>query len=146
MDMGRAKGMPALGVEQLADDAGRRNRISGGQDAAERKDTVRIGRELAPQVHVRLALVFILIKTTRRGVPDVDLGAGDGSTGGVDHPSRHEERVAFGLGSNARLPVGDRGRMHAPDWTEQRSRRLALEIGRAWGGERVCRYRWKLVG
>src|SRR3546814_5806763 len=66
--------------------------------------------------------------STRRGVPDVDLGAGDGSTGGVDHPSRHEERVAFGLGSNDRLPVGDRGRMHAPEWTEQRRRRLALGI------------------
>src|SRR5215510_8403719 len=64
-------------AQQLADRSVDRNGIAGGFHAAKGEMAVRIGDELSAQVHVGLHRVLVLVKAFRRGVPHVDLGAGD---------------------------------------------------------------------
>ena len=66
MQMRRAVVVPALRADEVADGAVDRDRVAGGQDAAERKAAVSLGHELATQVHVRLLFVLLLVESFGR--------------------------------------------------------------------------------
>ena len=92
VDVRRAERVPLERGEQVAGRAARRYRVAGRLDAAEREGTVLIGDEAAAQVPLGLVRVLVLVQAVRRGVPDVDLGAGHRVAVGVHHRACEEQR------------------------------------------------------
>src|SRR6476646_10259904 len=62
---------------ELADRPVDGNRIASGLHAAEMKATGLIGNETYAQIHLGLSGILILVKTFRRGMPDVDFRTRD---------------------------------------------------------------------
>src|SRR5690242_14210967 len=79
-------------AQQFADWAVDRNWITGRLDAAEADMTVRVGGELAAQIHVGLNRILVFVKTFRRGLPDIDLGTGNWFPVHVVKPGIDKER------------------------------------------------------
>src|SRR6266849_1110450 len=90
MDVRRAVGMTPLGTQHVSDWSIGRDRVSCGLDRAEAEPTLRVGGELAAQVHVGLAVVLIFVQTDRRRLPDVDLDATDWRAVRFCHPAADE--------------------------------------------------------
>src|SRR5215831_14475788 len=106
MKMGGAHIVAPLRAQKVPDRPVDRNRIAGRLDRAETEMAMRVGDELAAQVHVRLDWVLVFIEAFRRGMPDIDLDAlyrlpVDVAVEGVDEqrgPGRrrtHNRRTAF---------------------------------------------------
>src|ERR1700727_3424955 len=89
--MGRPKVVAARGAHQLADGTIDRNRIAGRFDASEMKFSGAIRDKAATQIHLGLRGVLIFIKTFRRGMPDVDFSASNGSSTGVFKRNSNEQ-------------------------------------------------------
>src|SRR5262245_10520357 len=77
MQMRRAHIVPALRAQEVAGRPVDRDGIAGGLYAAKADATLRVGEELAAQVHVGLRGVLVLVEAFGRGVPDIDLRAND---------------------------------------------------------------------
>ena len=58
--------VPALRAQKIADRAVDRDRIAGRLHAAETEMALRVGDELAAQVHVGLRRVLVFVKALRR--------------------------------------------------------------------------------
>lgn len=80
-----------LRAQQFPDRAIGRDGVAGRPDRAERETTVGIGLELAPQVHVGLPVILVLVEPDGRGLPDIDLHAGDGGAIDIDDLAIDEE-------------------------------------------------------
>src|ERR1700758_2946474 len=120
VDMSRTIGVPVLGAEHLTNRAVGRYRIAGGLDRSEGEASRGVGRELPPQVHVRLCVVLVFVETDRRGLPDVDLDVCERLTRGVDDLARDEQLGAGGWGANDGSSVLRPGRIGSPKRAEQR--------------------------
>ena len=142
MDVRRPERVAALRPQQAADHAVGRDRVAGGLDRAEPEAAVRVGRELAAQVHLGLLRVLVLVEADRRGVPDVDLGARrSGRPVAVEDARIHEERPglasASARGSRRSRPAASPVRQNGPSsdcevsvwpWSPLLSRQTSEEI------------------
>lgn len=81
MDMSRAHGMPIEELQQSTGGTVKGNRVAGGTEAVEAVCAVPVGDEAAAEVHIDLLRVLLLIEAVGGGVPDVELGVGDGCLG-----------------------------------------------------------------
>ncbi len=100
-----------------------RYRIACGTEAVDAVFAISIGDEAAAEVHVYLFRVLLLVESVGGGVPDVELGAGDGEpcAGGND-AAGEVGMFRFGAG---RREVMDYGAVHGedggvgtPEWAE----------------------------
>ena len=94
--MRRAHVVASLRSQKVARRAVDWDRVTGRLNRAEAEPPVLVGDELAPQVHIRLTRILVLVQTLARGVPDVDLGVRDRASIQVDHRARDEDRVTGG--------------------------------------------------
>src|SRR5260370_1877002 len=115
MQMGRAYVGTALGAQEITHRPVDRYRIAGRLDAAERDVPVGIGGELAAQVHVSLHRILILVISFGRGMPDVDLGAGNRFSLQVLDPGIDENGLARRRRTHDRSAALRGGRIPAPD-------------------------------
>src|SRR4029077_16122958 len=77
MKMGGPHIVATLSPQKVADRPVDGDRITGRLDRAETEMALRVGDELAAQIHVRLRWVLVFVKAFRRGMPDIDLDALD---------------------------------------------------------------------
>src|SRR4029079_13141470 len=118
MQVRRAHIVPALRAQKFPYRAVNRDRIAGGLDAAETDAAVRVGEEFAAQVHVGLQRVLVLVKTLRRGVPDIDLGAFNRLAVGLAERGLDKQSGARCRRSENRAAILHPWRIHAPEWTK----------------------------
>ena len=96
VQMRRAVGVAPQGLEHLPDRAIGRDGVILGLDATKPVGAVATGAEDAAQVKFGLdALLLDIIKAFVVGLPDVDLGGGDGITFYVEDAPAHEHGLAF---------------------------------------------------
>src|SRR5713101_4074486 len=91
MHMRWPKVVPVLGVQESAHRTVCRYGIPCRLDASEAEFSIGVCRKLAPQVHLRLFGVLILIQADRRRVPDIDLGSGNRPAFLIAHPTFEEQ-------------------------------------------------------
>src|SRR5262249_46018979 len=108
-----------LGAQKIAHWPVYGNRIAGWLNATERDMPVRIGRELAAQVHIGLHRVLVFIVAFGRRMPDIDLGTRNRLAVRVLNPGIDENRLTRCRRTNDRGAVRGRGRIRAPEWAEQ---------------------------
>src|SRR5690349_12435703 len=119
MQVSGAHIVASLRAQQFADRTVDRNGISRRLDAAKADMTVRIGRELAAQIHVGLYRVLVFVKTFRRGLPDIDLGADDRLAVHIAEPGIDEQRRTGRGRPYDRAAIRRAWRIHAPERAEK---------------------------
>src|SRR3954452_24093659 len=77
VQMGRPVIVATGGADKFADRTIDGNRIAGGLDGAEMQASGLIGNKTAPQIHLGLLGILVLVEALGRRVPHVDLGASD---------------------------------------------------------------------
>src|SRR6202034_560901 len=85
---------------------------------AEVDAALRVGRELAAQVHVGLRRILIFVETLGRGLPDVDLDALDRRATDIVVQGIAEQRRPRRRRSHDRAAVLRARRFHAPERAE----------------------------
>jgi hypothetical protein len=115
MQMRRPHVVPPLRAQEIAGRPVDRDRIARGLHAAKADVALRIGEELAAQVHVGLDRILVLVEAFRRGVPDVDLRAYDRIAFGVAEPGVDEHHRPRRGRAHDRTAIGRDRRMHPPE-------------------------------
>src|SRR3974390_1293419 len=116
------------GTHQIADRAVDRDRIAGWFHAAKPEVALRVGHELAPQIHRRLLGILLLVEAFGRGMPDVDLGAFDRLAFFVLPPPVYEQARPRRWRAHDRAAVLGARRVHAPERPEEIGCRLRLAL------------------
>ena len=89
---------------------------------------LRVGGELAAQVHVGLGRVLVLVEPFGRGLPDIDLGAGDRLAVRVLHVRGDEQLRSRRRRAHDRAAVLGARRIEPPERAEQVRRGLGLPV------------------